>query len=120
MTNISDGNAQVNLFRGGGGALGILFRYSDPLNYWYAESDGNSVFITKRVNGVALGASLGAIGVIGNLRIVLNGSTIKIYMNNNFVATRTDNFNQNETGFGIFGDQIGSTSQFDNISVTSL
>lgn len=101
---------------------GMAFRISGANDYWLFYRYTNGWRLSKRVNGAALvvvDSGLPAPNSGDIFLVVLNGSSIKGYINGNLVTDVVDSFNSSAT---IVGAEVyGATpARVDNFAVEAL
>lgn len=100
---------------------GIVFRYVDNSNYWrYIDlgSNDGSVRVTKRVAGVNTDmwdSGPTSATVPFDLRVVLNGNDIDVWLDGVFQTTITDSAHASATKHGLFSS--GGTPTMDDFSI---
>lgn len=124
-TGASDGFLRLNLatMRATADDAGIIFRYADTSNFWIAQYSFTSVNvkITKVEAGslsvVASASFPAAIAADGEWLIVeLNGTSIKLYVEDQLMVSTTSSFNQTATDHGLFTQQTGT--RLEDLSMT--
>lgn len=116
----ADGPVQVTLATIGSGVwAGIVFRYSDPLNYFRAVENGFAVELIKVEAGTPTslyGNSFG--GSDGDVpSVVLADDSISFYINGSLVTGSPiiDAFNKTATHHGLIAE-TGSAARWDSYS----
>jgi len=124
----ADGTLQFTIPVTGGGSGGSpwgAFRFTDIDNTLYVQGNGIEALALRKREGAA--ASTLATGTIPNLsandvvKVVLAGSSIKIYVNDVLDIDTTSAFNQSATRVGLgtdFGAGPGAAPRFDAFSFT--
>lgn len=107
---------------------GLVFRYSDSNNYMYlliAQKDSPivDVLVRKVVSGSATDLGYTRIGLTAGtthaLKVRLDGSSIKAYVDGTEYVNVTETFNQTATRHGLFQDSSGvSDPRWDNFQVS--
>lgn len=120
-SGISDGTIQVSLPVNTQDTR-IPFRFIDNNNTYWIERQGGtpgSYSINKVVNGVRSGLKVSSIAPANGdtVKIVLNGSSINLYVNNTLAAfTNDSSLSGTKHGIGVW---CTGTVRFDNFSVST-
>lgn len=109
----------MNLFN----EQGLVFRCKDSNNFWVIQSNSNfaSYDLMKRVNGLqTLVSRYTAVAPVpGDLvKVVLNGSSISVYVNNNLRISTTDTTLQFANKAGLYEHPGSGGGQWDNFFAT--
>jgi hypothetical protein len=118
-SGISDGVIQVTP-SGMPYAGGLVFRYTDTSNYWifYSQGIGNDLSLIKYVGGVPTTVWTTTQAVNSDIfKVVLNGSSIDVYLTGVLMHSATDAFNSSATHHGISGAG-GFSNTFDDFSAS--
>jgi hypothetical protein len=87
---------------------GLCFRYSDTSNYLYARVTGTAIEVRKVDAGadslVASAAYTWASASKKFLQVVLHGSSIRVFVDDDEVGDTTSSFNDTATAHGLFCD----------------
>ena len=87
---------------------GLCFRFSDTSNYLYVRVTGTDVEVRKVDTGadsqVATAAHTWSAGATKFLQVVLHGSSIRVFVDQNEVVDTTSSFNSSATKHGLFCD----------------
>lgn len=120
----ADGTLECTFVSSTAGASGIAFRVSTDLSAGFLFSRSSAtpgVYTLKRRAGTTyttLWTQAPGTGATGDVaKVVLNGSSIKCYVNGALVFSTTDTINQTATLHGVWGGAIAVTS-FDGWSHT--
>jgi hypothetical protein len=122
-SSIADGMVESTLtvFAGGSQNYGVVVRETDFANFILLNfNDGEGLRFYKKVGGVyvAISSPVAYSPASGDLwKVVLNGSSIKGYINGVLKLSITDAFNQTATRHGQRGFTVG-TSRWDDFKVT--
>lgn len=107
----------------------LVTRWTDTNNHWlaYWAADVNTVYLFRKESGTdnsvaSWSPASSTSGVAGTLKMVTNGTSIAVYLNNILLGSTTSSFNQTATKHGIRLGQVGtppSPCTWDDFSVTS-
>lgn len=118
----SDGDVSATLSQVGHRPLGVLFRYSDANNFWFATQDR----LYRNVGGAGPenpvnGALTWEPFVHGDkMTVSLSGNVITIKKNGSVVGTTTDPFNSTATRHGLIVEPIGAVTVTEPASYADL
>jgi len=122
-SGISDFTLQVTFAANPVVAL-CVFRAKDHQNLWKinANKSINKYRLIKLDNGVSSVAATGSIAINNGdvVKVVCNGSVIKVYINDILDITYTDSFNQNETKHGLGAFTTATDTRWDNFSLVVI
>jgi hypothetical protein len=118
-TSTSNMDVQVSGLRGAYslGNVGLVYRYEDDSNYGFVYTSNGIVYLVEKVNGnFALTATGTQLPIWNRLRVVANGTSVKVYLNDiERIAITTNNL-LDATKAGLFGTS-GTMERFDNFTV---
>ena len=116
-----DVNVAVGPVSSSGNNMGLVFRWSDTSNYWLfrwvvnAAGTVDGFYLTKYASGTPTtpdsDTTLTDFSAGENLSVVLDGSSIECYRDEELVLSTTDSHNSTATEHGIF---VASTSTLYN------
>jgi len=106
----------VNLTRSAG-VGGLVFRYQDSSNYLIAYHDGTNVKVDKVIGGTPTNviSATGAYGAGRTIRVIMDGTAIRLYYNSALIGTGTITNFATATLHGIYTTDTSNT--FDNFVV---
>lgn len=111
---------QVTITSIGSDSPGIIFRYKDTGNWWRLVSFGGGYYIGK-MEASSFSNVQGPLGTVADgdtLKAVVNGTSIKCYINDVQIGTEiTSSFNSTEQKAGIIG--YGNTPRLDAFLATT-
>ena len=116
---------QVDIVTAAGMEVGLVFRYQDSNNYWFAEmrdvSGSKNLRLRKNVGGVvATRAKISDIGWVDGdrleLAVNLLNNCISVQLNGATRATVFDSAFQTEKVYGLYSS-LDQTSRFDNLMI---
>jgi hypothetical protein len=114
---LSDCTVQVVLSEWANGQR-VAFRYSDVDNGFFVNVDGAHYYIYRRQAGghtlLWEGDPAPQDGDV--VKVVLDGNSIQLYVNESLVASITDSFNQTATKHGLGANAVGS-KRWNNFSI---
>jgi subtilisin-like proprotein convertase family protein len=121
--NVADVTVSADMTVGSGQFASLVARYSGPLesNFYLAQIQsvgaGFQASIYKNINGVFTQLVLvsAVTSGTGNLKFVLAGSSLKLYLDNNLLASATDT----DLTSGSVGMRLGLNASFANFNATS-
>jgi hypothetical protein len=112
-----------------GAYLRVRFRYTDESNYfWFTWMNGENWDLRKVQAGSNI--TIGSVTISGSnptldinnkqtlVKIICNGDTIEIFINNTLAFSHTDSFNNTADGVGFYGYNPGH--RFDDVLIESL
>ena len=96
----------------------LVFRQTDSSNHHYVGQSGGVWIMYKKVAGVdtQIGTAAGTPASGDVLKVTMDGSTIKFYVNGTLLITVTESDNLTGTGAGI-ATWNSTTARWDNFSV---
>jgi hypothetical protein len=109
---LTDVDARVDT---AGNATGVIIRYTDTSNFWYAGGDGlykvQSGSFTKLVSSTWT-------SLTATLEVIASGTTLTYKKDGAVIGSTTSTFNQTATICGLYSQT--TTDRFDNFSVATL